>query len=158
FPLAFDPQKPIFIKIERAVFSGDVSSDGETVKNARLSGTVSALEFASHLEAMADAINAKVLDAAVEYGEGAPIACSSDAECQPPGACTETDGQDNNTGVCIDSSSPLVEALALTDGAGNGNGNGIVEVTFNEGSKAFDTNELTIAFDLDGQGLPIGGL
>jgi cysteine-rich repeat protein len=158
FPFAFGPTTTIFLPMGNTVLTGTLDPTASAIQNGALSGTINSLDFAASMPVLASAINELIQGEAREYNNGGqPIACSNDVTCTDVGVgggvCTERDGLNANTGVCVAAGGPASQILPFTDQDEDGNS----EVQFNEVTGIFIQNELNLVFEFNENRFP-GGL
>jgi cysteine-rich repeat protein len=152
FGLPLDPINVTILPMENTIIEANISAVGLTT--GKLTGTISATDFAPITQDIALQINALVQTEAQNFGGGVAIQCQDDTPCQASGGvCTDRNGDAEISGVCISPNAPVVSILALADA----DQDGIIEVTFDNSTGTFIENEVALFFDITRPGgAPIG--
>jgi cysteine-rich repeat protein len=153
FGLPLDTGSLTILPMERSLVEASIDANG--LFNGKLTGTVSAIEFAPITEDIAALLNEAVLLEAQAFANGAPISCQDDAPCAVDGgACTDRNGDAITTGVCLDPNAPIFALFFL----GDKDQDGIIEVDFDPGSGTFPQNEVELFFNISSSGAEPTGI
>jgi len=147
-PLAADAA-PTLLAFKKAKLSGNVSAN--VITGGALSGVIDSLDFAVALGDIGSFVTDLTITASEDANGGVVVNCTANIagnrasdDCAATQVCTANNAVDQ--GVCVDGASATLQALDFLDG----NDNGVLDVSFNAGTKQFDVNELSLLFATPG--------
>lgn len=152
FGIPLDINDTTILPMENTLLETGISAT--LLSGGKLTGTISAVDFAPVTVEIANQINIEIQIQAQTFGNGTAISCLDNTPCLNGGGfCTDQDGDATATGVCLDANATIAAALI-----GDTDKDGILEVEFDTATGTFRQNELAIFFNIASSGAAPSGL